>query len=38
MSGKNLVDLAVDISTKDVPVIKTAYQNMCQNECIEALN
>ena len=38
LSGKNLVDLADDISKEDIPVIQTAYQNMCQNECLDASN
>ena len=38
LSGENLADLADDISKEDILVIKTAYQNMCQNECLDAFN
>jgi hypothetical protein len=37
LSGRNLADLAEEISTKDVPVLKSAYTSMCDNECNEAL-
>ena len=37
LSGRNLADLADDISKEDIPVLKSAYINMCQNECLEAL-
>ena len=38
MSGKNLATLAIDISKEEIPVMQTSYQNMCQNECLDALN
>ena len=38
MSGKDLATLANDISKEDIPVLQTSYQNMCQNECLDALN
>ena len=38
MSGKNLATLANEISKEDIPVMQTSYQNMCQNECLDALN
>jgi len=38
MSGKDLVILANDISKEDIPVLQTSYNNMCQNECLDALN
>jgi hypothetical protein len=38
LNGRNLADLADDISKEDIPVLKSAYINMCQNECLEALN
>ena len=38
MSGKNLVKLAEDISKEEVPVLKTTYQNFCQDECLDACN
>lgn len=38
LSGQNLIDLADNISKADIPVIQSAYHNMCKNECIEALN
>ena len=38
MSGKDLATLADDISKEDIPVLQTSYQNMCQNECLDALN
>ena len=37
LSGRNLADLADDISKEDIPVLKSAYINMCQNECLEAM-
>ena len=38
MSGKNLATLAYEISKEEIPVMQTSYQNMCQNECLDALN
>ena len=38
MSGNDLATLANDISKEDIPVLQTSYQNMCQNECLDALN
>ncbi len=38
ISGKNLVDLADDISKEGIPVIQTIFQKMCQNECLDAYN
>ena len=38
MSGKDIATLAYDISKEDIPVLQTSYQNMCQNECLDALN
>lgn len=38
LSGRDLATLADHISSKDIPVLKTSYENMIQNECIEALD
>ncbi len=38
LSGKDLATLADDISKEDIPVLQTSYQNMLQNECLDALN
>ena len=38
MSGKDLATLANDISKENIPVLQNSYQNMCQNECLDALN
>jgi hypothetical protein len=37
LNGANLADLAIQISSEDIPVLKSAYNNMCTNECLEAM-
>jgi len=38
MSGKNLVNFAIEISKEDIPVMHTQYENMCKNECLDAVS
>lgn len=38
LSGRRLAEYAVEISSKEIPVIKSAWDNICQRECEEVIN